>query len=77
MTDADLGHVQTIAANYEHPGYALPMTGQRITHNHVTTFAAITDLEGEVRPLNRTRRRRQKQRPGRFTPHPPNSVSGL
>jgi hypothetical protein len=77
MTDADLRHVQAIAANYENPAYALPITGQRITHNHVIAFAAITYLEGEVRPLNRTRRRPQKDRPGRFTPHPPDPLSGL
>jgi hypothetical protein len=77
MTDADLRNIQAIAANYEDPAYALPMTGQRITHNHVTAFAAITYYEGEVRPLTRTRRRPHEERPGRFTPHPPDPASGL
>jgi hypothetical protein len=77
MTDADLGHVQAIAANYEDLAYPLPMTGQHITHHHVIAFAAITYLEGKARPLNRTRRRPRKQRPGRFVPLPPNPDSGL
>ena len=77
MTDADLRHIQAIAANYEDPAYALPVTGQRITHNHVTAFAAITYYEGEVRPLTRTRRRPQKNRPDRFAPLPPDPISGL
>jgi hypothetical protein len=77
MADADLRHVQAIAANYENPAYPLPMTGQRLTHNHVIAFAAITYFEGKIRPLNRTRRRPQKQRPGRFTAQPPDPVSGL
>ncbi|WP_436532077.1 hypothetical protein [Actinoplanes sp. HUAS TT8] len=77
MTDADLRHVQAIAANYENPAYALPMTGQRVTHHHVTAFAAITYFEGAVRPLSRTRRRPQNRRPGRFTPLPPDPATGL
>lgn len=77
MTDADLGYIQAIAANYEDPAYALPMTGQRITHNHVIAFAAITYFEGKVRPLNQTRRRPQKQQPDRFTPQPPHPISEL
>src|ERR1041384_7651207 len=49
MTDAELLHVQAIAAHYEDPDYPLPMSGQRITHNHVSAFAAITYFEGRAR----------------------------
>jgi hypothetical protein len=47
MTDAELRHAQAIAANYENPAHALPMTGQHVTHNHVTAFAAITYFEAK------------------------------
>ena len=77
MTNDDLRSVQAIAAHYEDPTYPLPMSGQRITHNHVTAFAAITFLEGKIRPLARTRRRAQKDRPDRFRPSPPDPASGL
>lgn len=77
MSDADLRNLQAIAAHYEDPSYALPVAGQRITHNHVTALAAITYFEGEVRPLARTRRRPEKDRPARFTPSPPDPASGL
>ena len=76
MTDEDLRRVQTIAAHYEDPGYPLPMKGQRITHNHVTALAAITFFEGEIRPLQRIRRRTQRDRPDRFAPHPPGPLGG-
>lgn len=33
MSDADLTSVQAIAAHYESPTHALPMTGQHITHS--------------------------------------------
>ena len=52
---------QNPSAWYEQPDYPLPMTGQRITHNHVAAFAAITFFEGQVRPLARTRLRRIAQ----------------
>jgi hypothetical protein len=77
MTDADLHRIQAIDANYENPGYPLPMSGQRITHNHVMAFAAITYFEHEIRPLTRTRRRPQTNRPARFTPLPPDPMAGL
>lgn len=63
MSDRQMRLVQRIAATYEDPDYQLPMEGQRITHNHVVAFAAVTLLEGRLRPLNRTRRRPQKNRP--------------
>lgn len=66
MSDKDLKRVQAIAAWYEAPDYPLPVEGQRVTHNHVTALAAITFYEGEVRPLARTRRRPQKDRPSAF-----------
>ena len=81
MTDADLRHIQAIAAHFHDPvhdpAYALPMSGQRITGNHVMAFAAIAYFEKEIRPLSRTRRRRQADRPARFTPLPPDPVTGL
>ena len=77
MTDADLRHIQAIAATYEDPAHALPVAGQHVTHNHVTALAAITYYEGEGRELTRTRRRPQKDRPDRFAPLPPDPISGL
>ena len=77
MTDADLRSVQAIAAHYEDPAYPLPVVGQRITHNHVTALAAITYFEKDSRPLTRTRRRPQRDRPPRFTPQPPDPGSVL
>ncbi len=71
MTDAELASIENISAWYEDPAYPLPMSGQRITHNHVNAFAAITLFEGRVRPLARTRRRPQRDRPGAFEPQPP------
>jgi hypothetical protein len=77
MTDTELVRIQALASHYEDPAYPLPMSGQRITHNHVRAFAAITFYEGRVRPLRRTRRRPQAQRPARYTPLPPDPATGL
>jgi hypothetical protein len=77
MSDSDLASIRAIAAWYEDPRYPLPMTGQRITHNHVTAFAAVTFYEGGVRPLTRIRRRRQRDRPAEYTPLPPDPGTGL
>lgn len=63
MSDAELVKTEKTPAWYEDLAYPLPMTGQRITHNHVAAFAAITLFEGAVRPLTRTRRRPAKDRP--------------
>ena len=71
MSDAELLSIENIAAWYEDPEYPLPMSGQRITHNHVSAFAAITLFEGRVRPLSRTRRRPKKDRPSAYNPQPP------
>lgn len=71
MTDAELASIENISAWYEDPAYPLPMSGQRITHNHVNAFAAITLFEGRVRSLARTRRRPQRDRPDAFEPRPP------
>ena len=71
MTDAELASIESISAWYEDPAYPLPMSGQRITHNHVNAFAAITLFEGRVRPLARNRRRPQRDRPEAFHPQPP------
>ena len=77
MSDSDLASIQTIAAWYEDPHYPLPLRGQRITHNHVNAFAAITCFEGEVRELTRSRRRHTKDRPADYSPRPPDPASGL
>jgi hypothetical protein len=76
MSDADLARIQAIASWYEDPNYPLPIHGQRITHNHVTALAAITFYEGAVRPLARTRRRPEKQRPSAFRPESPTAMPG-
>lgn len=68
MSDADLARIQRIASWYEDPGYPLPVEGQRATHNHVVALAAVTYYEGAVRPLARTRRRPEKDRPPAFGP---------
>lgn len=71
MFDDELMSIENIAAWHESPSYPLPMTGQRITHNHVNAFAAVTLFEGRVRPLARTRRRAQRDRPSAYEPQPP------
>lgn len=71
MSDEELARIEHISAWYEDPHYPLPMSGQRITHNHVNAFAAITLFEGRVRPLERTRRRPQRDRPPAYDPQPP------
>ncbi|WP_248581759.1 hypothetical protein [Nocardioides sp. InS609-2] len=71
MSPGELADIQAIAASYEEPDYPLPLTGQRITHNHVCAFAAISYFEGRVRPLTRTRRRPEKDRPLHLRPSPP------
>jgi len=77
MSDADLEGIERISAHFESPTYPLPMEGQRITHNHVSAFAAVMFFEGVLRPLSRTRRRPTKDRPARLTPHPPDPGRGL
>jgi hypothetical protein len=71
VTDAELASVENISAWYEDPEYPLPMSGQRITHNHVNAFAAATLFEGRVRPLAQTRRRPERNRPAIYDPEPP------
>ena len=66
MSEDERLQIDTISAWYEMPTYPLPMSGQRITHNHVAAFAAVTLFEGRVRPLARTRRRPAKDRPVEF-----------
>src|SRR4051812_27976465 len=66
MSEEERAKIDKISAWYEQPDYPLPMTGQRITHNHVAAFAAITLFEGQVRALARTRRRAAKDRPAIF-----------
>ena len=73
MSDDELANIENISAWFEDPSYPLPMAGQRITHNHVNAFAAITLFEGRVRPLGRTRRRPERGRPDRFKPVPPSA----
>ena len=75
MSDEDLRFIENISAWYEDPDYPLPMTDQRVTHNHVSAFAAVTYFEGQVRPLARTRRRPQADRPSVYDPQPPSAGS--
>lgn len=77
MTDADVTNLQSIATWFEDSSYPLPMSGQRITGNHVIAFAAIMFFEGSLRPLHQTRRRAEKNRPVRFTPYPPDPGTDL
>lgn len=70
LSDDQMLAVERISAWYEHPGYPLPVTG-RITHRHVGALAAVTLFEGTVRPLARTRRRPERDRPAAYTPLPP------
>lgn len=42
MTEDDLRNIRAIASWYNDETYSLPLTGQHITNNHVTAFAAIT-----------------------------------
>lgn len=76
MSPGELVDIQAIAACYEEPDYPLPLTGQRITHNHVCAFAAVTLFEGRVRPLARSRRRPEKDRPPHLRPMPPAPTVG-
>ena len=76
MSDEDHQAIQRICAVYENPSYQLPREG-RIAHMHVSAFAAIAYFEGSLRPLARTRRRPQKDRPERFRPLPPDPLTGL
>ncbi|GEK21424.1 hypothetical protein [Cellulomonas xylanilytica] len=66
IDDATLLSIQTISSWYEDRSFPLPVEGRQVTHNHVMALAAVTYLEGEVRPLARTRRRPAKDRPARF-----------
>ena len=70
LSSAELAAVERISAWYEHPGYPLPVDG-RITHRHVGALAAVTFFEGRLRPLARTRRRPERDRPAAYTPLPP------
>jgi len=71
MSPGDLAAIQRIEAVYEDPNYPLPVGGQKITHRHVSALAAVAYFEGSLRPLARSRRRPEKQRPERFQPEPP------
>jgi hypothetical protein len=76
MSDEDLQAIHRICAVYEDPSYQLPREG-RIAHMHVNAFAAIAYFEGSLRPLARTRRRPEKDRPERFQHLPPDPLTGL
>jgi hypothetical protein len=77
MSDQDLDAIERIEGWYEDPSYPLPMAGQVITHNHVSAFAAVTLFEGQIRPLARTRRRPQKDRPAEYQPRAPEPGHGF
>ena len=63
LTEDEHAKVQHICAWYDLPEYPLPVSGQRITNNHVCALAAITLFEGSVRPLAQMRRRPAKSCP--------------
>jgi len=77
MSDDELRAIQRIASVYEDDNYSLPMSGQRITHHHVIAFAAVAYFEGRLRPLARTRRRNEKDRPEHLDAQPPDPATGL
>lgn len=63
LSDPQLRRIQAIAQQYDSPSYALPVTGQRISTGHCIALAAVTHLEGNLRPLARDRRRRRRDTP--------------
>ena len=71
MTEDEHDAVMRISAVYENPDYPLPVEGVRISHGHVDALAAIAYFEGSLRPLNRSRRRPERDRPARFDPSLP------
>lgn len=75
MSSEDLADIQAIASWFEDRSYPLPLSGQRISHNHVAAFAAITLYEGSPRPLVRTRRRPERDRPEMYRSEPPDPSS--
>ncbi|NKY39866.1 hypothetical protein [Cellulomonas septica] len=77
LGDADLEGMQAIAAHFHTPGYPLPVHGARVRLVHLTALAAITYVEGRLRPMARPRRRPQAGRPARFTPRNPDPRTGL
>ena len=73
MTDEDHAAIMRISAVYENPKYPLPVDGVQVSHGHVGALAAIAYFEGSLRPLNRSRRRPERDRPARFDPGPPDA----
>lgn len=70
MTDDEHDAVMRICAVYENRDYPLPVEGVRISYGHVNAFATIAYFEGTLRPLNRSRRRPQKDLPAHFNEAP-------
>ncbi len=51
------------AEEYYDEDFPLPVTGRNITLGHVVAFACMWHLEGQLRPLDRQRRRPAKTTP--------------
>lgn len=78
FSESDLRELWAIAGVYWDPEYLLPVIGQKVTLNHVSALAAVTFLEGELRPLAQERRRPQKLKPERLRnpqPVPPSTAT--
>lgn len=66
LTDSQLRRIQEIALRYESPSFPLPVNRQRASHGHCIALAAVTQLEGGLRPLARVRRRPKRDTPERL-----------
>lgn len=78
MSDRQLGRMQRVASTYEDASCPLPIKGQRITRNHATALAAVTDFDRRLRPLAQNHRRPAKNRPAHLAdPVPPDPGTGL
>lgn len=54
------------AAHFYDKGFPLPVSGRKICLGQVTAFACMFQLEGELRPLSRQRRRPSSSVPSRL-----------
>lgn len=66
VTDSQLRHIQNLASQYDAPSFVLPVLGQRVSHGQCVALAAVTHLEGVLRPLARNRRRPKRDTPERL-----------
>ena len=66
MSPAELRAVQALALTYDDQSHELPVDG-RASNGHVIALAAVTRLEGQLRPLRRNRRRPARETPESLT----------